>query len=199
MYLDLQQIEKSEEWFKRTLTLDPNYRSALYNLGLLLNHLQRYEEAVEVLTKFVSLSPDHANGAQVLGDCYMRLSQRAKAEEMYELVLRHHPNHTIALHNLGKTLFVSLTLSKTLFITACMRTEMETLHTQFVCCTPLPPQVWRKRKLAISRKRFSSSRKLFNSIPHMKLQKSTWNKRNFSSDPQLPPTELMTPRGSPFH
>ena len=56
----------------------------------------------KVLSKFVGLQPDHATGAQVLGDCFMRLSQREQAEEMYRLVLKRHPNHTIALHNLGE-------------------------------------------------------------------------------------------------
>ena len=33
----------------------------------------------------------------------MRLSRREKAEEMYQLVLRLNPNHTVALHNLGQS------------------------------------------------------------------------------------------------
>lgn len=65
VYLDLQNIAQSERWFLHTLAIDPHYRSALYNLGLLYNHLQRYQEAVDLLSKFISLQPEHTHGAQV--------------------------------------------------------------------------------------------------------------------------------------
>ena len=57
---------------------------------------------MELLGKLASLYPDHLNGVQLLGDCYLRLQQQKKAEEMYRLVLRQNPNHTTALHNLGQ-------------------------------------------------------------------------------------------------
>ena len=102
IYLDLQNMKKSEEMFLKTLQIDPTYRSTLYNLGVLYNRQRRYTEAVELLGKLASLYPDHLNGVQLLGDCYLRLQQQKKAEEMYRLVLRQNPNHTTALHNLGQ-------------------------------------------------------------------------------------------------
>ena len=102
VYLDLQNVEKSEEMFLRTLQIDPTYRSTLYNLGVLYNRQKRYTEAMELLSKLATLYPDHLNGVQLLGDCYLRLQQQKKAEEMYKLVLRQNPNHTTALHNLGQ-------------------------------------------------------------------------------------------------
>lgn len=42
IYLDLRNLEKSEEMFLRTLQIDPTYRSSIYNLGVLYNHQQRY-------------------------------------------------------------------------------------------------------------------------------------------------------------
>ena len=102
VYLDLQNVEKSEEMFLRTLQIDPTYRSTLYNLGVLYNRQKRYSEAMELLSKLATLYPDHLNGVQLLGDCYLRLQQQKKAEEMYKLVLRQNPNHTTALHNLGQ-------------------------------------------------------------------------------------------------
>lgn len=56
---------------------------------------------MELLSRLAELYPDHLNGVQLLGDCYMRLQQQDKAEEMYRLVLRQNPNHVTALHNLG--------------------------------------------------------------------------------------------------
>ena len=88
--------------FLRTLQIDPTYRSTLYNLGVLYNRQRRYTEAVELLSKLATLYPDHLNGVQLLGDCYLRLQHQKKAEEMYRLVLRQNPNHTTALHNLGQ-------------------------------------------------------------------------------------------------
>ena len=102
IYLDLQDMEKSEEMFLRTLQIDPTYRSTLYNLGVLYNRQRKYKEAMELLSKLATLYPDHLNGVQLLGDCFLRLQQQQKAEEMYKLVLRQNPNHTTALHNLGQ-------------------------------------------------------------------------------------------------
>lgn len=42
IYLDLRNLEKSEQMFLRTLQIDPTYRSSIYNLGVLYNHQQRY-------------------------------------------------------------------------------------------------------------------------------------------------------------
>ena len=41
IYLDEPDFNKAEEMLLQTLQIDPAYRSALYNLGLLYNHLQR--------------------------------------------------------------------------------------------------------------------------------------------------------------
>jgi len=64
---------------------------------------------MELLSRLAELYPDHLNGVQLLGDCYMRLQQQDKAEEMYRLVLRQNPNHVTALHNLGQFVCVHVT------------------------------------------------------------------------------------------
>ena len=87
--------------FLQTLRIQPDYRSALYNLGLLYNHLHKYAEAAAQLSRLAAMYPNHLNGVQLLGDCYMRLQLPQKAREMYELVLSQNPKHMTALHNLG--------------------------------------------------------------------------------------------------
>lgn len=101
IYLDRQNLEKSEEMFVGALTIDPRHRSALYNLGVLYNHQKREAEAIVYLKQLISLYPKHFNGAQLMGDCYMKTNQPELAEQIYSHVLSHRPNHVPALHNLG--------------------------------------------------------------------------------------------------
>lgn len=88
--------------FLKALELDPTYRSAMYNLGVLYNHQQRIKEAIVYLQQLVSLYPEHLNGAQLLADCYMKTQQLALAEQVYGHVLQRNPTHMAALHNLGE-------------------------------------------------------------------------------------------------
>jgi tetratricopeptide (TPR) repeat protein len=107
LHLDQQNLEKSEEMFLKALQLDPTYRSALYNLGVLYNHQARVKNAIMYLQQLVSQYPEHLNGAQLLGDCYMKTQRQDLAEQMYSHVLQRNPNHTAALHNLGKLVEVN--------------------------------------------------------------------------------------------
>lgn len=101
VYLDQNDIENSEKMLLKSLSIDPGYRSALYNLAVIYNHKQRHSEAVQLLKKLVELHPDHTNGRQLLGDCLMWLHRVEEAEKVYKEVLSRHPNHLSALHNLG--------------------------------------------------------------------------------------------------
>ena len=105
LYLDQQNLEKSEAMFLQALSIDPTYRSAIYNLGVLYNHQNRVTEAITYLQQLVNVYPQHLNGAQLLADCYMKTAQLDKAEQVYHHVLNNSPNHIPALHNLG--LFVT--------------------------------------------------------------------------------------------
>ena len=101
VYLDQKEIDKSEAMLVRSLSINPDYRSSLYNLAVIYNHKQLYSKGVPLLKKLVNLYPDHINDRQLLGDCYMWLHQVEEAERVYKEVLAQHPNHVPALHNLG--------------------------------------------------------------------------------------------------
>ena len=129
VYLDKQEIEMSEQILLRSLAIDPDYRSSLYNLAVIYNHKQQYSNAVKLLTKLVNHYPEHVNGLQLLGDCFMRLHQVEEAERIYKDVLSRHPNHVSALHNLGNLVTVSVYLvcffSVTAFISLSIDVEIE--------------------------------------------------------------------------
>ncbi len=59
------------------------------------------EKAFKSLQTLRELYPDHANGMQLLGDCYMNKGQIDDAIESYSLSLKTSPSHVLALHNLG--------------------------------------------------------------------------------------------------
>lgn len=88
--------------FLQALAIDPVYKSALFNLGVLYNHQDRYNEAETILSRLKELYPDHLNGLQLLGDVYMKQQKEENAQEMYETVLEQNSNHVTSLHNLGK-------------------------------------------------------------------------------------------------
>ncbi len=88
--------------FLHTLRLEPGYKSALYNLGVLYNHQERLAEAESVLVRLRKYYPDHLNGVQLLGDVYTKMQRATDAQEMYEAVLRQNGNHVTSLHNLGE-------------------------------------------------------------------------------------------------
>ncbi len=112
LYLDEQDLGQSEAMFLHALHVDPTYRSALYNLGVMYNHQGRTQEAIQHLKRLMELYPEHLNGAQLLADCYMRANQPESAEKAYSHVLLSNPNHVPALHNLGMDTHVEAITNK---------------------------------------------------------------------------------------
>ena len=103
IHLELQDMQKAEETFLKTLEIDHTYRSALFNMGVLHHHFERYEQAVVYLARLKEHHPDHLNGVQILGDCHMHLNDSTRAAEMYGFVLEQNRSHVTSLHNLGQS------------------------------------------------------------------------------------------------
>ena len=47
--------------FDKALTVDPSFLSALHNKGLALDHLQRYDEALQSFDKALAIDPSYVN------------------------------------------------------------------------------------------------------------------------------------------
>jgi tetratricopeptide (TPR) repeat protein len=93
--------ESAEGWFKHAIHLKPDFRSALFNLALLLNEQKRPLEAIPHLKALLRFFPDHVKGLVLLGDINTNhVRDYAAAEECYRRIIEVDPGHVQARHNL---------------------------------------------------------------------------------------------------
>lgn len=69
--MDERNIADAENWFRRAVHIKSDFRSALFNLALLLADDHRPLEAAPFLNQLVRHHPDHAKGLILLGDIYI--------------------------------------------------------------------------------------------------------------------------------
>lgn len=88
----------AERWFRNAVALKEDFRSALFNLALLLADEQRPLEAAPFLNQLVRFHPDHVKGLILLGDIYINNIKDLDAAEnvMFNV------NLTISFHMLDK-------------------------------------------------------------------------------------------------
>ncbi|QQP55823.1 Uncharacterized protein FKW44_000277, partial [Caligus rogercresseyi] len=79
----------------------PDFRSALFNLALLLSDSGRSLEGAPFLHQLISHHPDHVKGLLLLGDLYVNhLGDLRAAEKCYRRILSLEPDNVQGLHNL---------------------------------------------------------------------------------------------------
>ncbi|GFO13852.1 heterogeneous nuclear ribonucleoprotein q, partial [Plakobranchus ocellatus] len=100
--MDEEKFEEAETNFRKAIELDPKFRSALFNLALMLvNDLGRPMEAIPILTQLLEHHPDHDKGHILMGDLNINiLKDIDAAEKNFESILKRNPRNTQALHNL---------------------------------------------------------------------------------------------------
>ncbi|XP_049269025.1 protein O-mannosyl-transferase Tmtc3 [Rhipicephalus sanguineus] len=99
--MDDKKVEEAEQWFHLAIQVKNDFRSALFNLALLLTDSNRPLEAVPHLQKLLQYHPDHIKGLILLGDIYINhMKDLDKAQQCYERILSLQPDHVQALHNL---------------------------------------------------------------------------------------------------
>ncbi|KAG8188762.1 hypothetical protein JTE90_012233 [Oedothorax gibbosus] len=99
--MDDKKIVAAENWFKKAVELKKNFRSALFNLALLLSDDHRPLEAVPFLKQLLKHHPDHIKGLTLLGDVYINhLKDLNAAQKCYERILSLDPSNVQATHNL---------------------------------------------------------------------------------------------------
>ncbi|XP_046747903.1 protein O-mannosyl-transferase Tmtc3-like isoform X1 [Diprion similis] len=91
----------AERWFRNAVALKEDFRSALFNLALLLADEQRPLEAAPFLNQLVRFHPDHVKGLILLGDIYINnIKDLDAAENCYRRILQLDPANIQGLHNL---------------------------------------------------------------------------------------------------
>ncbi|ERL91949.1 hypothetical protein D910_09272 [Dendroctonus ponderosae] len=99
--MDEKNIAEAEQWFRRAVHLKVDFRSALFNLALLLADDVRPLEAAPFLNQLVKYHPDHVKGLILLGDIYINsIKDLDAAENCYKRILEIEPDNIQGLHNL---------------------------------------------------------------------------------------------------
>ncbi|XP_014663427.1 PREDICTED: transmembrane and TPR repeat-containing protein 3-like [Priapulus caudatus] len=100
--MDDKDFRNAEIWFKKAIEEKEDFRSALFNLALLLSsEMEKPLEAVPNLQQLLKYYPDHHKGLILLGDIYLNnLHDIANAEKCFEKVLETDKDHVQARHNL---------------------------------------------------------------------------------------------------
>jgi Flp pilus assembly protein TadD len=79
----------------------PDYDAAQHNLGVALQELGQFDEAIEHYEKALSINPDNTELLISLGFIYQDLGELDEAIEHYEKALSINPDNVRALNNLG--------------------------------------------------------------------------------------------------
>lgn len=99
--MDSKDYQSAEKWFKKAVQVKEDFRSALFNLALLLSDEHRPLEAAPFLNQLLKHHSDHIKGLILLGDIYINnIRDLDAAEECYRRILVLDPNNVQGLHNL---------------------------------------------------------------------------------------------------
>ncbi|KAH9508650.1 Protein O-mannosyl-transferase tmtc3 [Bulinus truncatus] len=100
--MDEQKFDLAETNFRKAIEFDPTFRSALFNLALMLvNNMNRPRDAVPVLNQLLQHYPDHDKGLILMGDINVNtLKDLDAAEKNFNSILSRNPKNSQAMHNL---------------------------------------------------------------------------------------------------
>ena len=99
--MDGRDLASAETWFRRAVEVKPDFRSALFNLALLLSDSERPLEAAPFLHQLIRYHPAHTKGLILMGDIYINhLQDLDAAESCYRKILAADPGNVQGLHNL---------------------------------------------------------------------------------------------------
>ncbi|NXW80685.1 TMTC3 protein, partial [Hirundo rustica] len=104
---------EAEAWMKKAIRLQPNFRSALFNLALLYSQTGKELMALPVLEDLLRYYPDHTKGLILKGDILMNQKKDIVGAKMcFERILELDPNNVQGKHNLCVVYFEEKDLIK---------------------------------------------------------------------------------------
>jgi tetratricopeptide (TPR) repeat protein len=99
--MDAKDYPNAEKWFRAAIHLKHDFRSATFNLALLLSDTGRPLEAVPFLKQLLRHHSDHIKGLILLGDIYINhVKDLEAAEECYKKIVRLDATNIQGRHNL---------------------------------------------------------------------------------------------------
>ncbi|XP_038636329.1 protein O-mannosyl-transferase TMTC3 [Scyliorhinus canicula] len=99
--MDNKENVEAESWIKKSIQVQPGFRSALFNLALLYSQTGMELEALPVLTDLLHHHPDHIKGLILKGDILMNKKKDINgAKRCFERILEIDPSNIQGKHNL---------------------------------------------------------------------------------------------------
>jgi Flp pilus assembly protein TadD len=113
----LNQTKEAEPFYRKAIALDPAFKEAWMNLGLVVMAQGRFDEALTCQREALRLDPESPDALNNLGMSHYAQGHIVEAENCFRAVLRLQPDHANATLNLGSTrqLFNHVEEAETLF------------------------------------------------------------------------------------
>jgi tetratricopeptide (TPR) repeat protein len=115
--------ELAKQCFITTIDLAPQLGTAYLSLASMLRDEHRLEEAIELMLKFICITPDAHYGYECLGELHLSYGKVAVAKTYYEKALVLNPGSMKAKVGLGRVLIQSNELDKAFIIFKNMHTD----------------------------------------------------------------------------
>lgn len=101
VYLEMGRLDKSEEFFKKTIRLSPKIIEAFKGLGIVYMQKKEYENAMKNFTKALDLDKDDISTLNSLGLSYVRMGKIKEGINKYVIALQMDPENPKILFNIG--------------------------------------------------------------------------------------------------
>lgn len=101
LFAKTKNFAKAEEYFIKTINMQPDFSDALSNLGVIYFEHERFEESIQFLEKAVSLNRDNYKSYFNLAYAFQEVGEIEKATECYNSSIILNPNFADAHFNLA--------------------------------------------------------------------------------------------------
>lgn len=98
------QNSQAEALYRAVIALNAMSAQAAYNLGLVQQSQQRFEDAIAAYRHAVAVDPDHHHAYSNMAVALQELGRLDEAVEVYRAVITRKPNFAMAICNLGLAL-----------------------------------------------------------------------------------------------
>jgi len=85
-YEQLGKHKDAIEMFKKTIELSPDNANAYYALGYAYYQRRKYKQAIDAFENTVRLKPNNAFAFRKLGSAYLKVGEKDKAREQYQVL-----------------------------------------------------------------------------------------------------------------
>lgn len=85
-YEQLGKHKDAIEMFKKTIELTPDDANAYYALGYAYYQKRKYKQAIDAFENTVTLKPNNAFAFRKLGSAYLKVGEKDKAREQYQVL-----------------------------------------------------------------------------------------------------------------